>query len=267
MQITSNPYLWNQVWSQSTEKNMTEFWQWVKRESNSIRGKKIQNYIHTCIGDIDKLKTIEVGSGLGIYSFIFATLGADVTLLDYSEQALDLAQQCFRSNNLKAKFLLQDALNLNPNIHGQYNVAMSFGTVEHFLYPERLKMIESHINLVREGGIIAISVPNIAFLPHEILKAYLQHQKKWYLGYEGAFSRHELFQLANSLKLSNLKVIGSAFLSDFQRYIQIYRSTNFAQKLFGSSVAKSQIIERASFLDNFCGADLVLLGTKKTDEY
>ncbi|MBE9214512.1 methyltransferase domain-containing protein [Plectonema cf. radiosum LEGE 06105] len=261
-QQTSNPNLWNQVWSQSSHEK-SEFWEWVERESNGFRGTKVQDYIRTNVGDISQLKTIEVGSGLGIYSFIFARLGAEVTLLDYSKQALTLAEECFQKHSLKANFILQDALSLNSDLHSRYDVAMSFGTVEHFRYPQRLQMIETHINLVRNGGAIVISVPNKAFFPHEVLKAYLQRKNKWELGYEGAFSRKEFFKLARQLQLSNSKLMGSAFLSDFHRYVQIYRSTHIFQKIFGSNISTSanlQIREKSSWLDDYFGADLVLLG-------
>ncbi|MBV6627764.1 MAG: class I SAM-dependent methyltransferase [Rivularia sp. (in: Bacteria)] len=263
-QQTSNPDLWNQVWNQSSQET-SEYWEWVERESNGVRGTKIQDYIRTHLGDISQLKTIEVGSGLGIYSFILASLGAEVTLLDYSEQALSLAEECFQKHGLKAKFILQDALAIENDLHGKYDIAMSFGTVEHFRYPQRLQMIETHLNCVRNGGAIVISAPNKAFLPHEILKAYLQRKNKWELGYEGAFSRKEFSKLTRQLQLSNSKVIGSAFLSDFHRYIQIYRSTNIFQKIFGSNgsnSANSQIKDKSSWLDDYFGADLVLLGIK-----
>lgn len=261
IQQTSSPGLWNQVWSKSSQEK-SEFWEWVERESKGIRGTKIQNYIRTHLGDLTGLKTIEVGSGLGIYSFIFASLGAEVTLLDYSEQALNCAKECFQQNNLKAKFLFQDALKLDTALFEQYDVAMSFGTVEHFRYPERLQMIEAHVNLIRDGGVIAVSAPNKAFFPHEILKAYLQNQNKWELGYEGAFSHTEFLRISNILNLSEPRVIGSAFLSDFRRYMQIYRSTNLIQKILGSNSSNSQVTELASWLDNFLGANLVLLGVK-----
>ncbi|MGK7876195.1 MAG: class I SAM-dependent methyltransferase [Xenococcaceae cyanobacterium] len=263
MQQTSNPDLWNRVWSQSSqEESDREFWEWVNRESTGVRGTKIQNYIRTHLGDLRGLKTIEVGSGPGIYSFIFARLGAQVTLLDYSDRALSLAKQRFEAAGLSATFWLQDALKLDPGLHSQYDVAMSFGTVEHFRYPQRLQMIEAHVNLVRAGGAIAVSTPNQSFFPHELLKAYLQSQNKWQLGYEGAFSRAEFFKVARTLNLIHPEVIGSAFLSDFQRYIRIYRSTNVIQKLLGEVSSTSPIPERSSWLDNFLGADLVLLGIK-----
>ena len=260
-QQTSNPDLWNQVWNQSSQE-ISELWEWVERDSSGIRGTKIQDYIRTHLGDISQLKTIEIGSGLGVYSFILARLGAEVTLLDYSEKALNLAQECFKKNGLKAKFIHQDALALDNNLHGKYDIAMSFGTVEHFRYPQRLQMIETHLNCVRNGGAIVISAPNKAFLPHEILKAYLQRKNKWELGYEGAFSRSEFFKLARQLQLSNSKLIGSAFLSDFQRYIHIYRDTNLFMQIFGSNSSNSQILQKSSWLDDYFGADLVLLGIK-----
>ena len=263
MQETSNPDLWNRVWSQSSqEESDREFWEWVNRESTGVRGNKIQNYICKHLGNFSNLKTIEVGSGPGIYSFIFARLGAEVTLLDYSEKALNLAKERFQANGLKATFLFQDALNLEPILSNQYDVAMSFGTVEHFRYPERLKMIETHVNLVREGGAIAVSTPNRAFVPHELLKAYLQSQNKWQLGYEGAFSRTEFFKVAHTLNLNHPELIGSAFLSDLQRYIRIYRSTNLLKKILGSVSSNTSIPEHSSWLDNFWGADLVMLGLK-----
>ncbi len=261
--LTSHPELWNQVWSGSDHGNCnSEFWDWVNRESVSIRSAKIQDYIQQHLGSLKGIKTVEIGSGLGVYSFLFARLGADVTLLDYSHQALNLAKTCFEANNLSATFLFQDALNLDPTLYGQYDIAMSFGTVEHFKYPDRLQMIKAHVDLIRDGGIVAVSAPNRLFFPHEFLKMYLQWKKKWQLGYEGAFSRHEFFNVGRTLKLKHLRVIGSAFLSDFQRYLQIYRSTAFFQKFLGPTSSEPMRRDRASRLDDVLGADIVLLGMK-----
>ncbi len=259
---TSNPQLWNQLWSRSSREELDRnFWEWVDRESSSVRSAQIRNYISKHIGDLRGLKAIEVGSGPGIYSFIFARLGAEVTLLDYSNHALNISRKLFEENSLTAKFLLEDALKLNPDLHGQYDVAMSFGTVEHFKYPERFQMIEAHLKLVRSGGVIVVSTPNLFFFPHELLKTYLQWRNKWQLGYEGAFHPREFFKIARMLKLKNPKVIGSAFLSDFQRYLRIYRSTNLVRKLIGPSTGQF-ICERPSWFDDLLGADLVLLGVK-----
>lgn len=266
MQETSNPKLWNQVWSRSDQENYDrDFWDWVYRESSSVRNEKIKKYLTNNLGDFRGLKFIEVGSGPGVYSFLFARLGADVTLMDYSERALDLARKHFEENSLNAKYLLQDALELNPILYDQYDVAMSFGTVEHFKYPERLKMVDAHVKLIHEGGIVIVSAPNLFFFPHEFLKAYLKAQKKWYLGYEGAFDQGEFFKVAKMLNLRNSKVIGSAFISDFQRYLRIYRATSLIQKFLGPARSTKPIRDCSCSLDDLLGADLVLLGIKGKD--
>jgi len=259
----NNAHLWDDIWSESEkDKNIEEFYAWVKRESSGIRGTKIQNYIFDNLGELQELKAIEVGSGLGVYSYILAQAGVDVTLLDYSKKAINIAKSLFQQGGLKADFLINDALSIDANLYGKYDLAISFGTVEHFQCPERLKVMEAHTKLVRKGGIVVISVPNKAFLMHEFLKAFLCFRHKWKLGYEGAFTHAELFEAAKALELSNIKIIGSAFLSDFQRYLRMYRSTRLAVKCLGEPPEKSPITERASYLDNIFGADLVLLGVK-----
>jgi len=264
LQETSNPELWNRVWDRENyEDHKDTFWELVNREPYGIRGTKIQNYIRKYLGDVRGLKTIEVGSGPGIYSFILARLGAEVTLLDYSQKALDLARVRFEPESLSASYLSQDALHLDPSLYGHYDIAMSFGTVEHFRYPERLQIIQAHLDLVKCGGSIVISAPNRAFFPHEVLKAYLQNCNKWHLGFEGAFSRAEFIRIARQLNLGDPEVIGSAFISDFRRYLRIYRETKLAQKVFGRPSKQSMIRDRSSAVDDFLGASLTLLGMKR----
>ena len=82
MQETSNPQLWDQIWSGPDQEECDrDFWNWVNRESASIRNGKIRQYISNYVGDLQGLKVIEVGSGLGVYSFLFARLGADLVFL------------------------------------------------------------------------------------------------------------------------------------------------------------------------------------------
>lgn len=261
-QPTSNPELWNLIWDDSVDNHDQEFWEWVNRESDGVRGNKIQKYVQVNCTSFNGLRTIEVGSGPGIYSYIFAKLGADVTLLDYSEKALHLAKERFSAHGIPANYVFQDALKLDESLYGQYDLAMSFGTVEHFVYPERLNMIEAHLKLIRSGGSIAVSVPNQAFFLHEFLKSYLQKRGKWRLGYEGAFSRKEIYQVARQLHLKDPKVVGSAFLTDLKKYLHIYRCTAAAQQVLGPIQSTPILKERSSILDDYYGADLVLLGIK-----
>ena len=61
--------------------------------------------------------------------------GANVTLLDYSETALEKAKLLFSNFNCKAQFIKADAFNIPPNLLNKFDVSMSFGLAEHFAYP------------------------------------------------------------------------------------------------------------------------------------
>ena len=255
----NNSCIWDKIWTEAKDE---EFWWWVQHEIDGVRGNKIISYIQKRLGAINGLKTVEVGSGVGVYSFILAKHGAVVTLLDYSQKALLLARKYFESTGLSASFICMDALSLNPSLLSKFDVAMSFGTIEHFRYPERFLMAKAHTDLVRAGGVVIISVPNRLFFPHEILKFYLQKKGKWHLGYEGAFMRQELFQLGNRLGLKNIEVYGSAFICDMFRYFFIIQRTRLFQKIFRFRIKPVLIKDFSIPLDNLLGADLFLIGQK-----
>ena len=65
-----------------------------------MRGRKILAYINKHLGNSRGIKTIEVGSGLGVYSFIFALRGVEAALMDYSQEALSLAEENFIAGGL-----------------------------------------------------------------------------------------------------------------------------------------------------------------------
>jgi len=256
----SNSCSWDKIWLEA--KDDKEFWWWVSRETQGVRGKKIVSYIEKSLGNINGLNIIEVGAGAGVYSLIFARYGASVTLLDISENALRLAQKFFDSVGVSASYVLGDAFNLDARLLGKFDVAMSFGTIEHFRYPERFMMAKSHIDLVRVGGIVIISAPNRLFFPHEILKLYLQRRNKWQLGYEGAFTIPELLQLGTGLGLENVEIRGSAFITDLLRYLYIFKSTHFFRRFFQVRPKRVFIHDLASIFDNLFGADISLMGCK-----
>ena len=256
----SNSYVWDKIWLET--KDDTEFWWWVNRESGGTRGRKIFYYINKYLRDMHRLRTIEVGAGMGVYSLIFARFGAVVTLMDYSKEALLLAEKCYNSCGVRASFLYCNALKLDPNLKQKFDLAMSFGTIEHFREPERFLMAKAHFDLVKPGGIVIISVPNRLFFPHEILKFYLQKKNKWHLGYEGAFRRQELFQLASRMGLKNVKICGSAFISDLLRYFYIFQDSSFFRKFCQVRLIRIFIRDLISPLDDLFGADIFLMGCK-----
>lgn len=256
----NNSCIWDKIWSKTEDDE--EFWWWVRRETDGIRGRKVISCIEKHSGNISGLKVIEVGAGTSVYSFILAKRGAIVTLIDYSEKALSFARKRFDSVGVPVSFICVDALNLKLNLLGKFDVAMSFGTIEHFRYPERFLMAKAHTDLVRAGGAWSLLASQIVCFSHEILKFYLQRKEKWHLGYEEAFMRQEPFQLGNRLGLKDIEVYGSDFICDMFRYFFIIQRTRLFQEIFRFRIKPVLIKDFSIPLDNLLGADLFLIGQK-----
>ena len=266
---TSDPEQWSAVWKRDIAcYDASAVLAAVEEESAGVRCQKITGYLNSHLGDLDGKRTIEIGCGGAIYSLILAQLGARPTLLDYSCDAITLAERNLSLLELEGELMQADAFKLPPEQLGRFDVAMSFGTVEHYRFPRRLDICQSHVDLVRPGGVVVISTPNIFFLPHEILKALLAMRGKWFLGYEGSFSRAELIRMGRELGLQDVRIVGSSWRADLSRYVRIVRETRSFRRLFSrlgvqnASAAPSSQIHH--WLDDFLGHDIALLGVKRS---
>lgn len=100
-------------------------------------------------------RSLEVGCGSGGVSLYFHDHhGYDVTLVDMSDNALDLARRSFAANSTApeqhASFLKADANSL-PFRAGSFDLVMSFGLLEHF--PDIERPIAEQMRVLRPGGL------------------------------------------------------------------------------------------------------------------
>ena len=95
-------------------------------------------------------KVLEIGCGRGSLSCYFSDAGYDCTLLDLSENAIDLAKEIFKKNNLKANFIVGDANNLDLK-DNSFDVIYSIGLLEHFDDVEQT--LSEQIRVLNDGGI------------------------------------------------------------------------------------------------------------------
>ena len=84
-------------------------------------------------------KVLEIGCGIGTDSINFARAGADVTVVDLSDESLGLCRKRFDVYGLKARFYLGDAEELSKVVPVEkYDLVYSFGVIHHTPRPERV---------------------------------------------------------------------------------------------------------------------------------
>ena len=128
-------------------------------------------------------RCLEVGCGRGTLSTYFSDAEFECTLLDYSEKALNLAQEIFKRNQLNALFKVGDANKL-PFKDNSFDIVFSIGLLEHF---ENINLpIKEQIRVLDKRGIfIGYVVPkytnniqkNYDWV-NDILKGYASENEK-----------------------------------------------------------------------------------------
>jgi 2-polyprenyl-3-methyl-5-hydroxy-6-metoxy-1,4-benzoquinol methylase len=200
--------VWDQLWvNQHSDAKDDEL---LARERASKRWRLILDRIRLTFGRLQGLRAIELGSGRGDLSVLLAQEGADVTLLDSSDRALDQARARFDRLGLSAEFRRGD-LFADATAQDGYDVALSSGVIEHFRGDQRTHSIQSHRRALHDRGMAIISVPNAHCLPYRIWKAWLELRQCWPYGYEQPYSQRELIRRARRAGFQRHEVRGFGF--------------------------------------------------------
>jgi 2-polyprenyl-3-methyl-5-hydroxy-6-metoxy-1,4-benzoquinol methylase len=231
----------------------------IRQELSSVRWKKIEERIISKYGSLKGLNVVEIGSGRGEVSTLLALKGASITLIDYSDIALDRAKALLKNIGVTANFINADIMDIPQNLFNGFDISMSFGLVEHFDYPLRRDIVKIHADLLKPDGISFIAVPNAYCIPYRFFMKLSQ-----ILGYsseelEIPFSRSELNKIAVSAGFKSHEIIGSSFIRDsfyflFVRYIS--HLTKWKLMIDTSS------FEIPLIFNDYFGYSLVLIGLK-----
>lgn len=250
--------IWDSFWKKYNF-GVNEDKQIIHQELSSIRWKKIEERIISRYGSLRELNVVEIGSGRGEVSALMALKRASITLIDYSDIALDRAKTLFKNIGVTANFINADIRNIPRNLLNTFDISMSFGLVEHFDYPLRRDIIKTHADLLKPGGISFIGVPNVYCLPYRFFMKLSQMLGYLSEGLEIPFSRSELKKIAVSVGFKTHEIIGSSFIRDsfyflFTRYISHLTKWKLMIDTSG--------FEIPSIFDDYFGYSLVLAGAK-----
>jgi 2-polyprenyl-3-methyl-5-hydroxy-6-metoxy-1,4-benzoquinol methylase len=205
--------LWNNFWKKETSIKEDKFY--LKKEELGIRWQRIESAIIEKLGSFQGLRTIEIGVGTGTISALLRKKGAEVTVFDYSEKALEQAGSFFYMNGLNVNCIKSDALNLPENTLNSYDVSISLGLTEHFKGQNRFTIKKAHFDILKKGGITFISVLNKYNPPYRIFKFLTELTEKWSVGVEYPYSRKEFKEMMSKMKISTYSFLADSFWRSF----------------------------------------------------
>lgn len=107
---------------------------------------------------------IEAGSGSGFTSLMIAKNNPDMnfTLVDLSVEAIEYINLLITYFNLKnIKVIKQDIFNKDFLFGQQFDAVYNLGVIEHYHKGDRLRLIKNMSRLIRDGGLILITYPNL----------------------------------------------------------------------------------------------------------
>jgi SAM-dependent methyltransferase len=168
---------------------VTEVWQdlWKRNKDTKITlGRMpaaiLSELLEKC-GDFRGKKVMEAGCGSGVISAELASRGADVFLLDISEDALQIARDYFAQKHLRATFVLGDIFDL-PFDDSQFDVIWNAGVLEHFENESRLKAVQGIAHFIKPGGLFISFNPSDKAFFYKIGKKAAEGKGKWPYGPE-----------------------------------------------------------------------------------
>lgn len=177
---------WDNHWSRMIQyyKNHGEIFE-INDKWDFCCNAALHNHYKSMIKNFRKLSCIECGCGGGYESTLLIKEGGKITILDYSEKALEYAkivrQRMGGSNTIE--FIQEDILSFVPT--RKYDLAWNCGVIEHYQDNEIIKIIEKMTSFVKRGGLVVITVPNL-LSPQSIYwtlkegkgsERYLSHRK------------------------------------------------------------------------------------------
>ena len=187
--------------NKSDKKVWDKYWNSSFHQPEVVHQELVNN-LKAAIGDFKGKKILEVGAGMGGDSLYFAKQGGLVTVLDFSQTALDVIKKAADKQEIKLELVKADASKM-PFGDGQFDIVFHQGFLEHFKKP--LTLLEEQSRVLKKDGFLAVDVPQL-FTTYTIKKHFLMLKGKWFAGWERQFSP---FQLKKLIKRAGFEIIGS----------------------------------------------------------
>lgn len=150
---------------------------------------------------------LEAGCETGVLSMLLNENFTKV-LLDYNEDAIELAKGAFYELGKRASFITEDMFDLG-GVDSKFDIIFNAGVLEHFSYEERVLVFREFTRILKSGGLMYIAVPNHYSFPYRLAYIIRNLFGKWQYPKE-----NKIYDFSKELScISNLEMIDRIVLS------------------------------------------------------
>jgi 2-polyprenyl-3-methyl-5-hydroxy-6-metoxy-1,4-benzoquinol methylase len=103
-------------------------------------------------GTITPCKTVDLGCGAGNYAIYLASIGFDVTGIDISPCAIEIAKKSASQKGLDCNFIVADVLGEMKEVQSTFDFAYDWEVLHHIFPSDREKYIRNVHKLLNPGG-------------------------------------------------------------------------------------------------------------------
>ena len=104
------------------------------------------------IQKVKPCRTIDLGCGTGNYAIYLSNLGFDVTGIDSSPTAINIAIENAKKKGVKANFLVADLLSDLTEVTKRFDFAYDWELLHHIFPDKREKYVENVYRILNRGG-------------------------------------------------------------------------------------------------------------------
>lgn len=179
---------WRAYWQQSNMRpDMSLRARILRRYMAAVGGMSSARYtlgiLERVLGDVQGLSVLDAGSGTGLNSLALAARGANVTLLDIAQPALDIAKVYYDEQGLSAEMVAGSIFSM-PFPDESFDVVWNTGVIEHFEPRERRLAVREMLRVTKKNGTMITVNPSAGAPIYRFAKEWAERHGRWDVGFE-----------------------------------------------------------------------------------